>query len=428
MKNYVYIIALLYPVASEAYNLVGGKYSSIGDGAVARARGATATWINPAGLAFEKSSSISSGASAYNYRVDSDNDQQSFSSSSTTSHVATIGEFGSYVFGFMLYTAFDKSTKTEDSNFSKNSEGYLQGSSSFSQTDLSQNYYIFSISPKESTWGVSVNIIQTNVNVLNRENSQKQSPTPTERKHMTNTLEVEDNFLMAGVDFGQQFTIGKKYKLGYKLSSPSYLLQGGGYLRWNSIEVAGTDANNATLSQGTFKIETKTIDYYQSERAVIGLAYYLDKYIFEIDISYFGGYSRKKQKQVGDSQFLFWDSSTDTYSLFQTEFGVDSGDNDHNSVNVRLSMEYTLSDAENYGFSIAYAPTGERGGKGMNELSLTSGYSKKYKNFLGSYGIHYLRGIDTGKNTVTDDLTNTTKKATREFESISLMVSGAYYF
>ena len=62
MKIYIFILILLTPVISSAYNLVGGKYSNVGDIATARVRGVTAAWLNPAGLAFEKSSSISSGA------------------------------------------------------------------------------------------------------------------------------------------------------------------------------------------------------------------------------------------------------------------------------------------------------------------------------------------------------------------------------
>jgi len=428
MKNHIFIVILLFPMTSAAFNLVGGKYSNTGDGAVARVRGATAAWINPAGLAFEDASSISSGASAYKYMFNNDNDKKSFSLSSSTSHVAAIRESESYVYGFMLYTSFDQIAVTKSSSYSKNSEGYLQGSSSYSKTDINQNFYMFSISPKKSTWGASINIIQTTVNVLSRDNSQNYSATPTSRKHKASTLELEDQFFMAGLEFGQQLKITEKLKFGYKLSSPTYLLQGGGYFRLDSVEVTGTDANNTTVYQANYDVETKTIDYYSSERLRVGLAFYLDEYIFEFDISYSGGYRRKKQKLLDKGDYLIWDSATDTYYLVSPEVEVGSDESDHNAANVTFSMEYTISDTENYGFSIGYAPTSERGGKGMNQVSLTSGYSKKYKNFLGSYGLHYLKGIDTGNNTITDEVTNSTEKVIQEFESISLMVSGTYYF
>ena len=68
---------IVLPGTSFAFNLVGGKYSNLNDAATARVRGATAAYLNPAGLAFEESSSISSGASAYNYEFSNQNGERS---------------------------------------------------------------------------------------------------------------------------------------------------------------------------------------------------------------------------------------------------------------------------------------------------------------------------------------------------------------
>jgi hypothetical protein len=428
MKKAICLILLITPVITYAYNLVGGKYSNVGDGAVARARGATSIWINPAGLAFEKSSSISSGASAYNYRYSQEGDKKSFSSSSTTSHVAAVSEFETYILGFMLYTPFNQTSISKNSNDIKNSEGYSQGSSAYNRLDITQNYYLFAFSPKKANWGLSLNIVQTSYSVLQRQNSHNYSSTPSKRKNKVSTIEVDDKFFMAGLEFGQQLALSDSFKFGYKLTTPTYLIIGGGSIQYDSLEVNGTDANNSVVTQANFNIKKKTIDYYESERLRFGIAYYYEDYIFELDIAYSGGYRRKKEKQLNDGDVYQWISTSDNY--LEGNQGVDtaSGTGDHNSASIKLSTEYIVNDDENFGFSIGYAPTDTKSGKGTNKFTATTGYSKKYKNFLGSYGVYYIKGIDTGKNTTTDDNTGVTKRSTEEFETISFMVSGSYYF
>jgi len=59
------------------------------------------------------------------------------------------------------------------------------------------------------------------------------------------------------------------------------------------------------------------------------------------------------------------------------------------------------------GFGIRYSPTNQQGGTGTNGIIVTSGFSNKYK----------------FNNTLNRDV-----KSKQEFEIISLLVSGAYYF
>jgi hypothetical protein len=428
MKINIFLIILLSPLVSRAYNLVGGKYSNVGDIATARVRGVTAAWLNPAGLANEKSSSISSGASAYTYYFNNQDGKRTFSTSSSTSHVGAVKTTKDYILAFLLYTSFDQSTQSTKSEYKKNSEGFLEGSNSSDRIDINQNIYVFALAPKSSNWGAAINITQTSTDVSISENSQNHSADFNKRFNKTSSITSTNQQFMLNLNFGQQFDLTPNLKLGYMITSPSYLIMGSGNFKYNSIQVEGKGANDSSVLQISYDVDTKDIYSIDGEKFRTGVAYYYKGYTIELDLTHSSGYSKEKTTSDGRVDTSYWLSTIDYYQ--DTPGSVDNGrgSNEHNSITIGTSIGYDFDENESMGFGIRYSPTNQSGGTGTNDIIMTGGFSSKYKNFIGSYGLSLIKGLDTGKNIRFDNTLNRDVKTKQEFEIISLLVSGAYYF
>lgn len=428
MKIYIFIILIFSPLVSGAYNLVGGKYSNIGDIATARVRGVTAAWLNPAGLANEKSSSISSGASAYTYYFNNQDGNRTFSTSSSTSHVGAVKTTKDYVLAFLLYTSFDQSTQSTKSDYKTNSEGFLEGSNSSDRIDINQNIYVFALAPKSSNWGAAINITQTSTDVSISQNSQNHSADFNKRFNKTSSITSTNQQFMVNLNFGQQFDLTPNLKMGYMITSPSYLLMGSGNFKFNSIQVNGETANDSSVLQINYDVDTQDVYNISGEKIRTGLAYYFKGYTIELDLTHSSGYSREKTTSDGRVDTSYWLSTIDSYQNTPGSIENGNGPTEHNSITIGTSVGYDFNKNDSMGFGIRYSPTNQQGGTGTNDIIVTSGFSNKYKNFIGSYGISVIKGLDTGKNLSFDNTLNRDVKSKQEFEIISLLVSGAYYF
>lgn len=427
MKILIFILSLI-PVSSFAFNLVGGKYSNLNDAATARVRGATAAYLNPAGLAFEESSSISSGASAYNYEFSNQNGERSVTTSSSTSHVAAIEETENYIFGFMIYTSFDLARESSQSNYTKNSEGYNQGSASKMKNKVEQNIYIFAMAPKKANWGASLNFIQTSSQVQVNTSAQNYSSDATKRLNKVSHMSFNNQDIQTHLTFGQQFRLNERWKFGYKLTSPTYLLTGSGNYQYDQVQLDGTDSNNATLTNIHYDVDTETVYHIQGEALRLGFSYFHDDWIYSLDFFYTSGYNPHKTISKNRGEYSIWISQSDLYIEDYSDVTHENSDSEHNSLVFNTSIEFLINDNESFGGGISYVPTSAKGGKGTDELIASIGYSKKYKNFLGSYGLNYQKAFDTGKNTMWDDSQQKEVPTREEYESISFLLSGAYYF
>lgn len=415
-------------ITKASFNLVGGRYSNSLDAAVSRVTGVTSSWINPAGLATEKSSSISSGASAYSYSFNNQNNRKTFSTSSSTSHVAMAKATKNYILAFMLYTSFDQKLENSISSYKKNNEGYTQGLRNSLSTDLNQNIYIFSMAKRNSNWGLSLNITQTSSSISTTQSSQNYSSTPSERKFKNFSYQTENQEYMLSLALGQKFRINDNFQFAYKLTSPKFLLYGTGNYSMDYLFSEGKGPNDSTLVSLRQDSKSKTVYAFEGEQLRLGLSYQKNKHNFEIDLNYSSGYLKSKSKFLSDGDTTYWTSQTDTYGEEKSETYNSEQTPGHNSANLSFGYEYQFDKDNSMAYGFTYNPTTEKSGKGMNTLMLSGGFTQRYKNFVGSYGVNYQRGFDTGKNTSYDDNLEKEVEAKEEFEAINILVSGAYYF
>lgn len=411
-------------------NLVGGKYSNSADTAIARSTGATSILLNPAGLSQEKSSSISSGASAYSYELSNQNGNKYLSTSSSTSHVAAVKEFNNIVLGFMIYTALSSDLKTKRDTYSKDQNGNTFGAGSSSEMNINLNTYILSITPKNSTWGLSFNINQKNTKVSNQTITKNYSSTPTNREHSQISYQVEQQEYTINLSFSQQLDLTSKLKFGYKFTTPTYLIMGSGNYKMDYLAVTGSGTNDSNMVLVNTDVDSKVLYSYDSESLNLGLSYfYNDKSVFDIALFYSGGYSRSKNKYLDDGLTSYWLSQTDTYGEgISTIENSDSTSNSHNSLGIGFGHEYSISDEYTYGIGLVYSPSNSKNKEGVHSYIFSTGITQSYKNFTGSYGLNYQKGVDAGNNKSYDSILKRDVKVKNEFESISFMLSGAYYF
>lgn len=410
-------------------NPVGGIYSSQGSAAVARVDDETSPFINPAGLGQIRASSISSGASSYSALKAQREDQNGIRTTSTTSHVSYIESFSNYNIGFMVYTLNDD--QTQKTNFkrytnSENYESYFYNNSTEAQNTL---MYILSFAPKESNWGVSFNLYDLNYTFLTSTGRHSYFLTNfNDRSWATSVFETQIKVRLISATIGQQFKY-KNFRFGYKLESPSYLIGNESSQRVNMLNVFPSGQNDALVfannNQTDLEIESGK---YIAERITLGVSFVEQKFTYEFNLFMQAASQNQYLNQKDATSSYSWFSQTDTYTIDKNNSENGGGDYVKAEIIPSIGIEFRPTDKETFGAGAFYTRTSQKDLTGTNSVTLTAGYAKQFKNFLGSYTLLYRREFDTGHNTTSDYETGEDVKLDLSTESLSLVFGGSYSF
>lgn len=411
-------------------NLVGGEFTSQAMSAVARINDATSPAVNPAGLSSFNKDSISSGASAYSFQKDNNSNDNKIKTNSSTAHVSYIQSLSKYNIGFMVFTAqnyFDESNIYE--NFT-NDEGYRSYYDNSSQQKVSVNSYIFAFSPKKSNWGFSLALTDYQAKYLSDINKHKYSKTDIyQRETVHQSSQTNINFKIATLSFGQQFS-HNNLRFGYALTSPSFIIANDSNYQLNYISVLPSSATNAyVFTQNHHDSLKKKTNQFDKGNITLGAAFVNKKISFEFNLKIAPAYTSYALNTTNSTTSALWIVNTDTYAETETKPDKDSShDYLKASVIPSFGLSYQSSGHESIGVGSSFSKTTAKDDSGTNTLTITTGYSKRYKNFKGSYSLVYIKNIDTGHNTQYNAKKEIDEKADIGSEQLSFVFGGSYIF
>lgn len=428
-------ILILLPISAYSQqfnNSVGGQYASQVNAAVARDQSETSIFTNPAGLANFKGNSISSGASSYGLlRVEDESNGNSYTAlSSSSNHVALVIAGSKYNYGFMIYN-FSTTKQFESKNVStKNSEDYLRYNDSITTQDGDAHLYSFALARKNSKQGFNFNLINfDNRSQVSTSGYEYSQATPGSRRNFNTSTIVQLKLLAASVNYGFQGKFSQNFKWGLKLTSPAFILQNNSHVNVNMLYITPNGANdNYILNIRQDSEYTISDNKFNNGDLIFGLAYLKSNIDYELDFLITPASKSIYLKQKSSPFSSTWNSSTDTNTSQTTFDDSNTRVNSKATIETRLGAQYRVDDKNTYGLGFSYTPTKDLDDKGVNTATLTIGTTKSYKNFIGNYALHYMRGFDAGNNEVTDSEGNNTEDINISYEQYSLIFGGSYQF
>lgn len=411
-------------------NSLGGKYSSQVSASVARVDDETSSFTNPAGLGKINNESISSGASSYSALKAQQAKDSDVTTSSSTSHVAYIQSLNNYNIGWLVYTIGNEEKLNRESQRYNNSEGYDSYSYASSKESSEANIYILGISPKESKWGMAFNLYDINFQYTSSRGEHTYQKTDYIKRRWTSTYsEMQFKMKLISLSFGYQGKY-KNINFGLKIETPTYILSNDSHQTYNFLAVSPYLQNDsyvyATNVDSKLEVEGKT---FMPESITLGLAYINKKFQYEFNLFIKAASVSHELNTEDDMMSYNWTSLTDTYN---TEAIVDDDDGSYEYLKAQLipsfGIQYNSTEKEQYGLGFKYIKSTNKDDSGTNTVNISTGYAKKYKNFLGSYSIIYTKDFDTGQNTIYDYEKGKQVKTNLSKDSLSLTFGGSYFF
>lgn len=411
-------------------NSIGGQYASQAMAAVARVDDETAPFLNPAGLSKITRDSISSGASAYSFFNIKNGEREEFTTNNTTAHASSIERFESFNFGFIVYTATDSQDSSESNNSGLNDQNYYRLSNSRSSERLNGNIFSFAFAPHQSSWGIALNITDITLKSSNNSIQHDFSASASGRKWQVSNDEINLVQQSIYLSFGHQFE-HKSHHFGFIVRTAGFLINNSVDYKQEYLNVTGKVGSDVVINQYAADNSLKDRRKKATPESVqLGYTYITDKWAVETNLMIEGA-GDEIQIDAKDFQFKLnrYDTADDDYE--NTNLKADSsGDAKYTRSRVipSIGFQYKATEKDIWGLGARYTKTNDIQSEGTNDLALTFGYTRFFKNFKGSYAFQYDRAYDTGHNEKWDNVSQQYVKKDLTAERFSLVLAGSYFF
>lgn len=414
---------------SFGFNSVGGIYASQMSTAVARVNDETSPYTNPAGLGAIYVNSISSGASSYSALKAQKDDENQITTSSSTSHVSYVESFDKFNIGFMVYTMMNSSDQKIESKRYSNSENYPSYYYYSSSNEQSSLMYILAFAPKKKNWGVSLNLYDLKFSYKTSTGRHSYFKTDySKRSWNTSFFHTQFKMKLLSLTLGQQFASGN-FRFGYRVESPAYILSNDSHQTVDMMYITPYLQNDAYVLANNvdtdLDIET---NQFINERVTFGAAYIKNKFQYEINVQVEAASQDQVLRPDQDFKSYTWFSQTDTYSTQTPESEDSSGEYSKAKIIPSFGVQFSATNQETYGAGVSYQKTNSKDSSGVNTVAISTGYAKRFKNFLGTYSLIYQKDFDTGHNFIYDYEKQNDVKTDLTKENLSLVFGGSYTF
>lgn len=421
------LFLLLLPLSSFSQdNLIGGFYSTQADASVARVSDATSPVNNPAGLAKISMEEISSSASSFN--ANQRDSETAIRITSSANHVSMVRQLGNFNAAFMVYTLHDEFNVEGDYENIPTSEDLTNSYSKNEVQTSNLNFYVLSFAPKGSKWGLSFIGLSSDYLSNFQSSSSEFSLSDTSKRKITSlNVNYQINTFSTGLALGFQEKFGN-FKFGVRALSPFYILSNSSTASLSATYIIGNGTNDAYIATSRLNSDidlgTNTII---DGNLRIGAAYEIKKHTVEFDVEVAPAGKGLSFNYDDKAISSLWDTFNNTY----TEDKVDqeaSSSYTKATVTPSFGYQFNLNSKTNIGVGALYKKSDRGNEEGTNVWRITGGFSKSFKNYLGSFTAVYTKAQDAGGNYEDDLITGEKVKVDLSYADVGVIFSGSYFF